>query len=83
MNRRKIAREGLEMPGKQRVQFDFTQESYDRIKVIQESTGASTLAEVLRESLKYYEWLLDLVGNNPANLEGVVQRVNDLMAKEG
>jgi hypothetical protein len=71
------------MSDKQRVQFDFTQESYDRIKVIQESTGAANLAGVLRESLKYYEWLLALVNNDPARLEGLVLRVNDLVAKEG
>lgn len=69
----------MTMKDKQRLYFDFTQESYERIKAMQESTGADTLAEVLRESLKYYEWLLDLVNNDPAKLEGLAERVSDLM----
>lgn len=45
---------------KVRVQFDFTPESLKRVDEMQQKSGASTRAEVLRNALKVYEWFMQL-----------------------
>ncbi len=43
---------------KQRVQFDFSPEALKRLETMQELLDAPTKAEVVRNALKVYEWLL-------------------------
>ena len=43
---------------KQRVQFDFSPEALQRLETLKELTDASTKAEVIRNALKIYEWLV-------------------------
>ncbi len=46
---------------KQRVQFDFTPEALRRLEDLKEQVEASTKAEVIRNSLKLYEWFVNQV----------------------
>lgn len=43
---------------KQRVQFDFSPEALRRLEDLKEQMDASTKAEVIRNSLKLYEWFV-------------------------
>ena len=43
---------------KQRVQFDFSAEALQRLEDLKELTDSSTKAEVVRNALKLYEWLV-------------------------
>ena len=43
---------------KQRVQFDFSTEALKRLETMQERLDAPTKAEVVRNALKVYEWLI-------------------------
>ena len=51
------------MPEKQkeRVQFDFSYEALQRLDGVKAKTGATTRAEVVRNALRLYEWLVDEV----------------------
>jgi hypothetical protein len=44
---------------KERVQFDFFPEALQRLDQIKEKTEAATRAEVIRNALKVYEWLVN------------------------
>lgn len=44
---------------KERVQFDFFPEALQRLDNIKEKTEAATRAEVIRNALKVYEWLVN------------------------
>jgi hypothetical protein len=48
----------IRTPTKQRVQFDFSPEALQRLEDLKELTDASTKAEVVRNALKIYEWLV-------------------------
>lgn len=41
-----------------RVQFDFSQEAYDRLQELKDTTEARSNAEVIRKALQVYEWVL-------------------------
>ena len=58
------------MPEKQkeRVQFDFSHEALLRLDEVKEKTGATTRAEVVRNALRLYEWLV-----NEVDAEGTVK----------
>ncbi|HZR40310.1 MAG TPA: hypothetical protein VFB12_09360 [Ktedonobacteraceae bacterium] len=43
---------------KQRIQFDFTPDSLRRLEELKRRTDAITKAEVVRNALKLYEWLV-------------------------
>ncbi len=43
---------------RQRVQFDFAPEALKRLETMQELLEAPTKAEVVRNALKVYDWLL-------------------------
>ncbi len=43
---------------KERVQFDFSPEALQRLDEIKQRTGASTRAEVVKNALRAYEWLV-------------------------
>ncbi len=49
---------------KQRVQFDFTPEALKRLENLVEQTNASSKAEVVRNALRVYEWLVTQVDPN-------------------
>jgi hypothetical protein len=44
---------------KKRVQFDFSEEANRRLEKLRERTQKQSQAEVVRNSLRVYEWLLD------------------------
>lgn len=47
------------VPEKVRVQFDFTQDSLDKLDHIKDVTNESTRAAVIRQALKLYAKVLD------------------------
>lgn len=46
---------------KKRVQFDFSEEAYQRLERLRARTQKQSQAEVVRTSLRVYEWLLDQI----------------------
>lgn len=42
-----------------KVQFEFTDETHGAIKQLATTTGATSMAAVIRDALKVYSWLLD------------------------
>lgn len=44
---------------KERVQFDFSPEALQRLDEIKEKMEATTRAEVVRNALRLYEWLVN------------------------
>jgi len=42
-----------------RVQLDFSSEAHERLQRLREKAEARTNAELVRNSLRLYEWLLD------------------------
>jgi hypothetical protein len=48
----------LKKRGKERVQFDFSPDALDRIDRLKELIGASTRAEVIRQSLRVLDWFV-------------------------
>ena len=49
---------------RQRIQLDFSAEAYERLLEIKERADASSNAEVVRNSLRVYEWFLEQKRNN-------------------
>ena len=41
-----------------RIQFDFAPDALQRLESLQQRSKASTKAEVIRDSLKLYDWFL-------------------------
>jgi hypothetical protein len=48
---------------KERLQFDFTSDAVDRLDEIRDLIGATSRAEVIRNALRVYEWLIKDVGD--------------------
>jgi hypothetical protein len=46
---------------RKRVQFDFSEEAYQRLEKLRSRTQKQSQAEVVRNSLRVYEWLLDQI----------------------
>ena len=46
---------------RKRVQFDFSEEAYQRLEKLRARTEKQSQAEVVRNSLRVYEWLLDQI----------------------
>ena len=46
-------------PKKQRVQFYFEPDAVEALDELQDKTGLSTRAEVVRYGLRVFEWLVD------------------------
>lgn len=42
-----------------RVQFEFSQDAIDRLNRMKGETDASSYAEVVRDALRIYEWVLE------------------------
>ncbi len=51
----------LEKPGTKRVQMEMPPRSFERLKLLQQKTEASSYAEVVRNALRLYEALVDEV----------------------
>ena len=49
---------------RQRIQLDFSAEAYERLLEIKERADASSNAEVVRNSLRVYEWFLEQKRND-------------------
>jgi metal-responsive CopG/Arc/MetJ family transcriptional regulator len=49
---------------KERLQFDFTSDAIDRLDEIRDLIGAASRAEVIRNALRVYEWLIKDVGDD-------------------
>ncbi len=45
------------MNGKTRLQFDFTSEAVDRLDELKNRINAPTKAEVVRRSLRLFDWI--------------------------
>jgi hypothetical protein len=43
---------------KERLQFDFTLKALQRLDMLREISGATSRAEVVRNSLRLYDWFL-------------------------
>ena len=52
-----VARE--QSGSRQRVQLDFSNEAYNRLKQLRERSDARTNAELVRNALRLYEWYLN------------------------
>jgi hypothetical protein len=48
-------------PSKKRVQIDFSEEAFQRLEKLRDRTQKQSQAEVVRTSLRIYEWLLDQI----------------------
>jgi hypothetical protein len=42
-----------------RIQFEFSANALDRLNRMKEQTGASSYAELVRDALRVYEWVLE------------------------
>ncbi len=41
-----------------RIQLDFTERAFDRVKRLRQKTGANSNAEVIGKALHMYEWFI-------------------------
>lgn len=41
-----------------RIQFEFSPEAYERLQQIKAETGAQSYAELVRNALRLYEWVI-------------------------
>lgn len=48
----------IKVEKKERLQFDFSPEALKRLDAMKEHAHATTRAEVVRDALRVYEWLL-------------------------
>jgi metal-responsive CopG/Arc/MetJ family transcriptional regulator len=51
---------------KTRLQFDFSEEALKELEQLQEDTGLPTRAELIRQSLKLVQWMLNETSENSA-----------------
>jgi hypothetical protein len=42
-----------------RIQFEFSLEAFERLEKLKEDSKASSYAEVVRDALRVYEWVLE------------------------
>ena len=42
-----------------RIQFEFSAEAFERLEKLKEATKASSYAEVVRDALRVYEWVVE------------------------
>lgn len=53
---------------KKRLQFDFAPEAYAEIEALQEKTGLTTKAEVIRHALRCLQWIVEVQDEGSAIL---------------
>lgn len=53
---------------KKRLQFDFTEEALQELDALQQATGLSTRAELIRHALRFLQWGLDQTQEQGATL---------------
>ncbi len=46
-------------PDARRIQFEFSTEAFERLGKLKEDSNASSYAEVVRDALRVYEWVLE------------------------
>jgi len=63
---------------KERVQFEFSLDSLQQLDNIKEKTGANTRAEVVRNALRLYDWLVNDI--NPNDTIKVFDEKNETVA---
>ncbi len=51
--------ETCDMSDPHRIQFQFSPEAYARLQALQKRVDASSYAELVRNALRIYEWILD------------------------
>src|SRR6266700_5976851 len=68
----------MDTKNKERLQFDFTPESLERLDRMKELAQASTRAEVVRNALKLYEWFLNDI--EPENTIKVFDKDNEIIS---
>ena len=51
---------------KTRLQFDFSEEAIAELDNLQEKTGLPTRAELIRQSLRFLQWMLNEATENDA-----------------
>ncbi len=68
----------MDTKNKERLQFDFTPESLERLDRMKEQSQASTRAEVVRNALRLYEWFLNDV--EPEHTIKVFDQNNELVS---
>ena len=44
--------------GRHRLQFEFSPDAYKRLKIMRDQAKAASFAELVRSSLRLYEWFL-------------------------
>ncbi len=42
-----------------RVQLDFSEDAFNRVEALREETDAASKAEVIRNAVRFYEWLAE------------------------
>lgn len=53
-------RDADQSSSRQRVQFDFSAEAYNRLKELRERSDSKTNAELVRNAIRLYEWYLNI-----------------------
>ena len=55
-----------------RIQFEFSSEAFERMEKLKEKTKARTYAELIRDALRAYEWMVDEkeAGNEVGSIKG-------------
>jgi len=55
-----------------RIQFEFSPEAFDRMQMLKEKTNARSYAELIRDALRAYEWMVDEkeAGNEVGAIKG-------------
>jgi hypothetical protein len=48
------------MNDKKRIQFDFTDKAFDRLKELRDKNKAKSMAEIVRNALRIYDFLLEM-----------------------
>lgn len=56
---REASKESLYIMPKSRLQFDFSEDALRELEQLQEETGLPTRAELIRQSLKLLQWMLN------------------------
>jgi len=46
-------------PSRLRIQLDFSADSFERLEELRRETDESSKAEVIRNAIRFYEWLVE------------------------
>ena len=45
--------------GGRRIQFEFSADAYERLNTLKEMTASASYAELIRNALRVYEWVME------------------------